>query len=85
MSNYAGSRLTAGPGRDVPVLGTGWDQAFFHIPGPSHTSQRKPGPGPISNLGFPVPSCPIPGTGPGRDGKSRLISYYITNNSELHI
>ena len=37
-------RLTAGPGRDVPVLGTGRDQAFFHIPGPSHGLVKKPGP-----------------------------------------
>ena len=81
-------RLTAGPGRDVPVLGTGRDKTFFYNPGPSHMPVKKPGPvpyhqsrtraHPISSFGFPVLSHPIPVMGPGRDGMSRATDILVS-------
>ena len=65
------ARLAAGPGRDVPVLGMGRDKAFFYNPGPSHIIQSITRAHPIPTFGFPVPSHPMTGMGPGRDGTSR--------------
>src|SRR6202046_5415103 len=78
--NNSSCRLTAGPGRDVPVLGTGRDKTFFYNPGPSHMPVKKPRPvpyhqsrtraHPISSFRFPVLSHPIPVMRPERDGMS---------------